>query len=84
MTPRRILSGPGTALGAIGALVCLSIVSCGGGSERRVPEDERARDSTIGASQLPGAQGVRGALRTADSAAARRSREDSVAAESGP
>jgi hypothetical protein len=39
---------------------------------------ERERDSTIGASQLPGATGVRGALRVSDSAGARRAREDTV------
>jgi hypothetical protein len=42
---------------------------------------ERERDSAIGASQLPGAQGVRGALRVSDSADARRAREDSAAQE---
>jgi hypothetical protein len=36
----------------------------------------RQRDSVFGASQLPGAQGIRGALRATDSAAARRSREE--------
>lgn len=38
----------------------------------------RQRDSVIGASQLPGAQGVRGALRVSDSADARRTREGGV------
>ena len=38
----------------------------------------RQRDSVIGASQLPGAQGVRGALRVSDSADARRKREGGV------
>lgn len=47
----------------------------------RTPAEERARDSTIGASKLPGAQGVSGALRAADSGSARRAREDSVAQE---
>jgi hypothetical protein len=45
------------------------------------PDAQRARDSTIGASKLPGAAGVRGALRAADSASARRAREDSVSLE---
>jgi hypothetical protein len=40
---------------------------------------ERQRDSVLGASQLPGAAGVRHALELSDSGAARRSREDSVA-----
>lgn len=39
---------------------------------------ERERDSVIGASRLPGATGVRGALRVSDSAAARNARIDSV------
>jgi hypothetical protein len=49
--------------------------------ERRSPaSSKRERDSTIGASNIPGAQGVRGALRASDSAASRRAREDSAAA----
>ena len=39
---------------------------------------QRERDSVLGASKLPGAQGVRGALRAADSAVARNARLDSV------
>jgi hypothetical protein len=39
---------------------------------------ERERDSGIGASRLPGAGGVRGALRVSDSAAARNARIDSA------
>ena len=39
---------------------------------------QRERDSVLGASKLPGAQGVRGALRASDSAAARNARLDSV------
>ena len=40
---------------------------------------ERERDSVLGASQLPGARVVRGALGASDSAAARNARLDSVA-----
>jgi hypothetical protein len=40
---------------------------------------QRERDSAIGASMLPGAGGVRGALRADDSAAARNARLDSIA-----
>ena len=40
---------------------------------------QRARDSAIGVSGLPGATGVTGSLKLADSAAARRQREDSIA-----
>ena len=48
-------------------------------SSSRNAGSQRARDSTLGASKLPGAQGVRGALRADDSAAARNARLDSVA-----
>jgi hypothetical protein len=62
-------------------LLVLLALSTGAASCRRTDStppsaSERARDSTIGASRLPGAQGVRGALRVSDSAAARRARED--------
>ena len=51
-------------------------------AERRAPAtSERERDSAIGASKIPGAQGVSGALRASDSAASRRAREDSIGAE---
>ncbi|HEV7365635.1 MAG TPA: hypothetical protein VGN76_07290 [Gemmatimonadales bacterium] len=43
------------------------------------PATERERDSVLGASRLPGATGVRGALRVQDTAAAQNSRLDSVA-----
>jgi hypothetical protein len=65
-------------------MLAMLMAACTSGGTPHPPADARARDSTIGASQLPGAQGVRGALRTTDSAAARRAREDSIAAESGP
>jgi len=42
------------------------------------PGTQRERDSVLGASKLPGAQGVRGALRASDSASARNARLDSV------
>jgi hypothetical protein len=40
---------------------------------------QRERDSVLGASKLPGAQGVRGALKASDSAVTRNARLDSVA-----
>lgn len=43
------------------------------------PLSQRQHDSVIGASRLPGASGVRGALRVSDSAAAERARIDSAA-----
>ena len=48
-----------------------------GGARR--PRSERERDSVLGASRLPGARGVRGALGASDSAEARNARLDSVA-----
>ena len=67
-------------------LLILLALSTGVSSCRRTESappatSERERDSIIGASQLPGAQGVRGALRASDSAAARRGREDATGQE---
>ncbi len=70
----------------IGLLLGLLVLAaCGGGQEtqqgtavRRDTLTRRQRDSIIGASRLPGAGGVRGALRAQDSAAARRARADSI------
>lgn len=53
--------------------------------DRSVPEtSERARDSAVAGSKLPGAAGVRGAMKAADSAEARNARLDSLAAEADP
>jgi hypothetical protein len=58
-------------------------VACGSKPEappaKRTAEEQRAVDSTIGASALPGSQGVRGALAATDSAAARQRVLDSIA-----
>jgi hypothetical protein len=59
-------------------VLCLLITGCGTGETRRPHATERQRDSVIGASQLPGAAGVRGALKAGDSAAARNARLDSL------
>lgn len=65
----------------VGCLVVLGCVSCSPPREQQEGvQGQRERDSVLGASRLPGAGGVRGALRVADSAAARRRLEDSVAA----
>jgi hypothetical protein len=45
------------------------------------PKSARARDSVLGASSLPGAEGVQRALEVADSAAARKALLDSLAQE---
>jgi hypothetical protein len=59
------------------------IAACSKEPETPAPPREaaaqRAVDSTIGASRLPGAQGVQGALKAADSAAARQRQLDSIA-----
>jgi hypothetical protein len=66
---------------AIGTSLLAGLLSCGEqqASAHRDTPTQRQRDSVIGASQLPGAQGVRGALKASDSAAARRAREDAAA-----
>jgi hypothetical protein len=55
---------------------------CGGAPEgtaiRTDTLSQRQRDSVIGESRLPGAQGVRGALDAADAAAARAAAADSI------
>lgn len=64
---------------AMSAVLLAAAFGCGKEEPKRASElTERQRDSVIGASQLPGAQGVRGALRVSDSADARRARYDSV------
>ncbi|MGH7593085.1 MAG: hypothetical protein ACRELE_04430 [Gemmatimonadales bacterium] len=47
-------------------------------TQRGAPLTQRQHDSVIGASGLPGAAGVRGALRVSDSMATRRARIDSA------
>jgi hypothetical protein len=66
-------------------LVCsavLLVTACGGSAEESRPqrsaEEQRAVDSTVGASGLPGARGVQGAMKAADSAAARNRELDSL------
>jgi hypothetical protein len=68
---------PGTLL----VFIVVGAVGCRTSASATRARTERERDSAIGASQLPGAQGVRGALRVSDSADARRAREDSAAQE---
>ncbi len=45
---------------------------------KRTAAEQRAVDSTVGASRLPGARGVQGALRASDSAKARAREIDSL------
>ena len=66
--------------GARWLVIVVGLVACSGGGEtKKRPEmTQRQRDSVIGGSRLPGAQGVRGALRVQDSAAARNARLDTI------
>ena len=60
--------------------VFLAVAACSSSTDAtKRARTERERDSILGASQLPGAGGVRGALRASDSADARNARLDSVA-----
>lgn len=52
--------------------------ACSSDSGQARPATQRERDSVLGASKLPGAAGVRGSIRAADSAAARNTRLDSI------
>lgn len=70
-------------LGFALAFLIVIIAACNNGEETPPPPRDaaaqRAADRTIGASRLPGAQGVQGALKAADSAAARQRQLDSIA-----
>jgi len=60
-----------------------ALSGCGSSSpiHRDQPPSKREVDSALGASGLPGATGIQGALRATDSAAARRGRERAVTQE---
>ena len=75
------LSGEAAMRLNIGLSLVLLLVSCTAGNrtDERRGTSQRERDSMLGASQIPGAAGVRGALRASDSAAARNRLLDSVA-----
>jgi hypothetical protein len=60
-------------------ILLLTAGACSSQKESNRPASQRERDSVLGASQLPGATGVRGALRAQDTAAAQNARLDSVA-----
>jgi hypothetical protein len=66
--------------GLMGIGIALAVAGCSPkeGKPSRATS-QRERDSILGASRLPGAQGVRGALGASDSAAARNARLDSIA-----
>ena len=60
----------------LASFALLALVACS--SKPRDNLTQRERDSIIGASKLPNAAGVRGALKVSDSADARRNLEDSI------
>ena len=70
------MSGAGMRI--ILLLIVAAAAGCNAGGDEAQPVTGRERDSVLGASKLPGAAGVRAALRAADSAAARSARIDSV------
>jgi len=63
-------------------VMCVLLAACAkadrSGTAGRDTLTRRQRDSVLGASKLPGAQGIRGALRAQDSAAAQNARADSI------
>jgi len=70
VVPMRI-----TSLAALLALLLIGCAEPPPDPATRDSAQQRQHDSMLGASRLPGASGVRGALRVADSAAVRRLRE---------
>ncbi len=67
------------------AVLVLATVGCPSGddtaTQQQPPVDQRARDSAVAESGLPGASGIRRALDVADSAEARQARMDSIGRE---
>jgi hypothetical protein len=63
-------------------LLCVLLVACGKaqapGRSAGDTLTRRQRDSVLGASRLPGARGIRGALEAQDTAAAQNARADSI------
>ena len=69
------------ALLTLGTFFLVLVVGCSSEQAANQPQDvqaQRTRDSTIAESNLPGAAGVRGALKAADEAAARKAQIDSI------
>ena len=63
------------------AVIFVLLAGCGTETPPDQPASQRTRDSAIARSGLPGAEGVGRAMTVADSAAARRELEDSLARE---
>jgi hypothetical protein len=63
----------------LSVLVTVSVVGCGESEpDERAALTQREKDSILGASQIPGARGVKRAMTSADSASARQARLDSA------
>jgi hypothetical protein len=63
----------------LSVLLIFSAVGCGeNGPDERANLTQREKDSILGASQIPGARGVKRAMTSADSASARQARLDSA------
>ena len=62
--------------------LCILLVACAKAAPPASASGDtltrRQKDSVLGASRLPGARGIRGALSAQDSAAARNARVDSI------
>ncbi len=59
-------------------LLLTMVVGCREDTSQTQQVDQRTKDSVVGASGLPGAKGVQGALEASDSIAARNARLDSL------
>lgn len=66
----------------INSALIVTAAACGAGKEEPPPtrsaEEQRTVDSTVGASAMPGAHGVRGAMAASDLAAKRARERDSL------
>ena len=63
----------------LSVLLIFSVVGCAeNGPDERANLTQREKDSILGASQIPGARGVKRAMTSADSASARQARLDSA------
>ena len=66
----------------INSALIVTAAACGAGKEEPPPtrsaKEQRTVDSTVGASAMPGAQGVRSAMAASDSAAKRAREHDSL------
>jgi hypothetical protein len=62
----------------LASCMLVGLTACHSNAAPKAARSERERDSVIGASRLPGARGVQGALRVSDSAVSHQSKVDSA------